>query len=208
MIPQILHSVLVGRTELTELEERCLRTWEEVIVGHTWCARYEWRNDDGIDSQFLRESIIHRPINASNYLRYWALHEFGGIYLDNDVEVLKPFDLSLDAFVGFQRDDSDKECVNVAVMGFRAGHPLLKRILDRLDADTWEAYPVWTGPGILTDELRAMGLKGVNVEQVVGEVTVYDKERFYPWRWDEPPDRSRITERTIAVHHWGKTWVP
>ena len=40
----------------------------------------------------------------SDYVRLWALEREGGIYLDTDVEVLKPFDdlLGYQAFAGFE----------------------------------------------------------------------------------------------------------
>ena len=206
MIPKILHYCLVGRKQTTDLENRCMATWKAFLEGY---HIHYWNEVNGPQgSRFFREACERKPINAVNYLRYWALHRLGGVYMDNDVEMLRPFDLSPGAFFGFQRDDIDQDSVNIAVIGASAGHPLFRRILDRLDADTWDACPIWTGPGIVTDELRKAGMIGLNVEQMVDDVQVYTKDRFYPWRWDESPAPERVTERTIAIHHWGKTWTP
>ena len=93
-------------------------------------------------------------------------------------------------------------------MGAVKGHPFVKRCLDRLDADRGGAGPIWTGPGLVTQELRKAGLRGLNLNQTIGDIRVYGKEAFYPWRWDEEPNYARVVPETFAIHHWGKSWKP
>ena len=168
-----------------------------------------WNDDNGpISRRFFREGRRHNPVNASDYIRYWALHEFGGIYLDNDVEVLRPFDMTRQAFLGFQRSDTPDNCINTAVLGAEAGHPFIARCLERLDNFVGEIWPVWTSCGLPTEEL---GLNKdaalLNIEHEAKGVTVYSKERFYPWWHDEAPNMGRVTERTFAIHHWARSWA-
>lgn len=208
MIPKIIHCGVFSGWKRTPLEERCLASWKSVLPDY---EIREWSENNGPrHDRFFRESSLLRPVNASNFIRYWALYMHGGIYLDNDVEVLRPFDLSPQCFLGFQRDDTEQDCINTAVIGSEAGHAFPFKCLARCRSDSPDTWPVWLGCGLPTEELRIAGMTGLNVEQTVSfgatkePVTVYSKERFYPWRWDE--DSRIITERTFAIHHWGGTW--
>jgi mannosyltransferase OCH1-like enzyme len=204
-IPRIIHYALCGGWKLSDLDERCIATWRAVLPDY---ELHLWTDENGPkDRPFFRDACRLRPVNASNYIKFWALNEFGGIFLDNDVEVVRPFDLSPACFVAFQRDDVIDDCINTAVIGSEPKHPFILSCLRRLDSDQADTWPIWPGCGLPTEELRFRGLRGLNVEQVVEGVTVYDKERFYPWRWDEQPDRSRVTDRTFAIHHWASSWA-
>lgn len=202
-INKIIHYGLFGGWKFSDLDRKCIESWRSVLPDFELRL---WTDTNGPDTPFFRDAIAKKPINASNYVKYWALNRFGGIFLDNDVEVLKPFDLSPNCFLGWQRDDIEQDCINTAVIGSIPEHPFIARCLGRMNRDHADAWPVWFGCGMPTEELRASGMKGLNVEQDVGDVRVYDKDRFYPFRWDEEHDPSRATERTIAIHHWSGSW--
>lgn len=205
MIPDLIHWGLFGGWNLSDLNLECFATWR--VVGKYRIM--SWTDENGpIESQFFREALAQKPVNASNYIKLWALYNYGGVFLDNDVELLKPFDLSPGMFVGFQRSDTQKDCINAAVIGARKGHPLIKNCLDHLDLLRGDTDPVYCGCTLLTEMLYSAGMKGLNEEQTVGDIKIYDKEAFYPWYFNEPPDRARITEKTFAVHHWEGSWLP
>ncbi|MBE6447480.1 MAG: hypothetical protein E7015_03290 [Alphaproteobacteria bacterium] len=86
------------------------------------------------DSYFLRE-CYNRKIWAlvADYVRYYALYHFGGIYLDTDVQLLENFDKYLNKpfFISIEGDIIDGENVpEPAVMGGEKGHQLFKDMLD------------------------------------------------------------------------------
>jgi hypothetical protein len=49
-------------------------------------------------------------------------------------------------------------------------------------------------------------LHGLNIEQDVGDIRIFSREKFYPWQWNESPKPERITPDTIAIHHWQGSW--
>ena len=71
---------------------------------------YEYRlwNEDNFDVNcvpYTKEAYeANKFAFVSDYVRLWALEREGGIYLDTDVEIFKPFDDLLDrkAFAGFE----------------------------------------------------------------------------------------------------------
>ena len=205
-IPAIIHSGLFGRKEYTSLEQFCRESWRRVLVGYRFM---EWNGENGpADKNFFVEACARKPINAADYIRFWALNECGGIYLDNDVEILKPFDLTFDAFVSFQRDDTEDSCISTAVFGCIPRHWFTSECLDRIDRRDGETRPPWASCTLPTELLKEHGMDGLNKEQNVRGVHVYSKDFAHPWRWDEHADPMRITNRTTAIHRWGKTWDP
>lgn len=196
MIPKIIHRVRHPNYVPGELALRCWKSWESVLPDYTWM---EWDLPNYPQTEWVKWAASNSRVRSAlfDYMRYYILTHHGGIVLDTDVEMLKPFDLNHEAFCGFQRDEIEDGCVNVAVMGSVPHQPFVERLLN--------TCPMWidhTGPHHITKHLRECGLKGLNVEQTIQGVKVYSKEKFYPWRWDEPIDYGRITPETRCIHWW------
>ena len=65
---------------------------------------------------------------VSDYIRMYAIYNYGGIYFDTDVIALDTLDdlLSYDCFVGYESDNMPF----TAVFGAKKGHPFIKKILE------------------------------------------------------------------------------
>lgn len=89
---------------------------------------------------------------VADYMRLWALYN-SGIYMDTDVEMVKPFDelLGEKIFLGRQSPTS----VGVGVIGATKGHPFLKRIMDSLDAEAMSGRITFMPLPELVDSLLA-----------------------------------------------------
>lgn len=91
------------------------------------------------DSRFLRECFKRKMwAFVADYVRYYALYHFGGIYLDTDVQLLNNFDMYSDKpfFVSVEGDILDgKNIPEPAVMGGEKGHRLFRDILDIYNSD-------------------------------------------------------------------------
>src|SRR5262249_32174033 len=129
-----------------------------------WDFRF-WNNSNiDFSSTYLRRAYAVRAWNrVSDYARMHALSTFGGIYLDTDVDLIRPLGPLLDrpAFLGFQVDDGQsQDLVNGAVLGSIPGHWLPSSIIEyfnkrldgRIDTNSF------SGPGLLTQMLRRRGL--------------------------------------------------
>ncbi len=91
------------------------------------------------ESRFLRECYSRKMwAFVADYVRYYALYNYGGIYLDTDVELLKNFDEYLDNpfFCSIEGDIlNGKNIPEPAVMGGEQGHPVFKSVLDLYNSD-------------------------------------------------------------------------
>lgn len=91
MIPKIIHYCWFGRKPYPEVVNKCIESWKKYL------PEYEiklWNEDTfNVNSHpFVRE-MYENELYAfvSDYVRVWALYNYGGIYMDSDVEILKPF---------------------------------------------------------------------------------------------------------------------
>ena len=114
-------------------------------------------------------------------MRLKVLYEFGGIYLDTDVEVFKKFDgfLQEKSFLGFE----SKDYVMTAVMGMEKRHPLVKEFLDYYQDKSFinkdgELATNVTNVMVLTRLLQSKGLKLNGKRQELTDVTVYEQKLF------------------------------
>ena len=87
----------------------------------------EW-NETNCDLQcnnYIKKAVEYKNwAFVSDYFRLRALYEFGGIYLDTDVEVYKSFDdlLNKKGFVGYMHD----ALIGTAVLGFEKENLFIK----------------------------------------------------------------------------------
>ena len=104
MIPRIIHYCWFGRGEMPELACNCIASW------HKFMPDYEYKlwNEENFDANrvpYVKEAYYAQKYAfVSDYVRLWALYNHGGIYLDVDFEVYKPFDdlLGYSAFAGYE----------------------------------------------------------------------------------------------------------
>lgn len=180
-----------------------------------WQIRH-WGNDQILPTvPFLRQAAsVHAWNRISDYLRMTALAETGGIYLDTDVDLIKPLDsLAEDdcAFLGAQETSStSSNLFNGGVLGSPPGHWLprtCRRLLEQLDGR--KDLDCYTGPTLLTEVLRERGLDRYPTQPyAIDGVRVFPVAYFYPYHWTERFDADCITQDTYAVHRWAHSWNP
>jgi hypothetical protein len=145
---------------------------------------------------------------VSDVARFWRLLRDGGVYLDVDVEVLRPLDTFLDqeAFTGFE----SRFLVNPGlVFGALPGHPIVQEILDYyedldfiLRGGTLNTVPVVI---YTTDTLMRHGLKPADRIQRLDGITVYPKRYFCPLSFYS--NKNDFGPDTHTIHHYASTWM-
>lgn len=92
MIPKKIHYVWLGGSKQSYSVRRCIDSWRSVMPDY----EIKCWNEETFDINsvpWVREAIESRKWSlASDYIRHYALYHEGGIYMDTDVQVYKPFD--------------------------------------------------------------------------------------------------------------------
>ena len=124
MIPKIIHYCWFGHGEMPELVQNCIASW------HTHMPDWEYRlwTEDNFDitssPAYVQEAYAAKKFAfVSDYVRLWALEREGGLYMDVDFEVYKPFDDLMDeydAFAGYE--GSKRNPVMMGVIAAKAHH--------------------------------------------------------------------------------------
>ncbi len=133
MIPKIIHYCWFGRGEMPALVQECIASWHK----HMPDWQYMLWNEDNFDiataPAYVQEAYEARKFAfVSDYVRLWALEQFGGLYMDVDFEVYKPFDDLMDckegAFIG--REGSKHQPPMMGVMAAEPHHPWIQAMIE------------------------------------------------------------------------------
>jgi len=186
-----------------------------------------WAINKGFDIIPVRKCNYHSPFLqyairenkhtlVNHYLRCKLLHEFGGVYLDLDVECNKPLDslLKEPLVIGIE----DRYIVNNAIILSEKGHPFLKHCLDYMDSFQFDSKDVEleTGPRLFTNVAKKFyGWK----ENHSGYFTqakedfrnhkyirILSPEHFYPYHYSEAYKETCVKKNTFCTHHWNQSW--
>ena len=110
MIPHIIHYCWFGGNPLPELAEKCLASWREFFPDYE-IKEWNEKNFDVNQIKYTKEAYKQKKYAyVSDYARFKILKEYGGIYFDTDVEIIRSFKDIIDNgnFFGFEVDPDGK----------------------------------------------------------------------------------------------------
>ncbi len=206
MIPKKIHYCWFGRNPLPELAERCIASWKK------YCPDYEifeWNEDNfNLDCYpYVREAYdAGKWAFVSDVARLYALVTYGGIYMDTDVEVLKPLDdiLKYEAVSGFEAETR----IQTGIMACQAGQKLFKEFLFDYKHQHFTrpngSYDMTTNVTRITDACLKYGLKLNNTKQTIHGFTLFPTDFFCPK--DCRTMETNITQNTYVIHHFDGSW--
>lgn len=206
MIPKTIHYIWFGGNPLGEKEEKCLASWGKYLPDYK-IIRWDETNFDVTSNRYCLEAYQAKKwAFVSDYVRLWVLVNYGGIYMDTDVEVLSSLDSFLDnrAFSGFETSKS----IPTGIMASERGFALFKVLLDDYEN---RSFILPNGDMDLTTNVEAItrlclqrGLKLNNMPQTIDGFSLYPKEVFCPKSYQT--GEIEITENTVTIHHFSGTW--
>lgn len=209
MIPRRIHYCWFGGKEKPDIVKRCIQSWETNLAGYEIT---EWNETNfDINSHPYAKGAYEAGKFAfvSDYVRVYVLYRHGGIYLDTDVEVFKPFDnfLHHDSFWGFEQADY----IATSTIGAAPGSKLIGMFLDSYEHKQFiredGSYDGLTNVAVITRLLESKGLRpNGQYQQLKGLGAFYPQTYFSPY--DYINCRKLITADTYAMHHFHKSWLP
>ena len=182
MIPKVIHYCWFGGNPLPEMARRCIASWKK------HCPDYEiieW-NETNFDLNFnpyVKEAYEAKKwAFVTDVVRLYALVTYGGIYMDTDVEVLKPLDAFLEheAFSGFEAEDH----IPTGIMAAEKGAPMFVELLNDYNGVHFKhedgTLDLTTNVTRITDACLKHGLVLNNQLQVVNGFALYPNDYFCP----------------------------
>lgn len=109
MIPKIIHYTWFGGKPLPELEQRCLESWHQYMPDWEFKCWTEETFDIAAAPLYVRQAYEARKYAfVSDYVRLWAMEKFGGLYMDVDFMVYRPFDELMTQYAAFAGYEGSK----------------------------------------------------------------------------------------------------
>jgi len=198
MIPKIIHYCWLSRDPVPEKMRRYVSAWKETLSDYEFCL---WDSDrfDINGSIWVKESFeAGKYAFSADYIRLYALYHFGGIYMDMDVEVVKPFGALLDSdhMLGYEYPDG----IEAGIMGAVKGSGMIKECLDYYENRHFVrsdgSYDMKTLPVILHSVLGGY----VNANRLVLLPPEYLTAKSHV------TGRIYKTANTHTIHHFACSW--
>lgn len=211
MIPRIIHYCWFGGNPLPELAQKCIASWRKFFPDY---EIKEWNetNYDVRKIPYTAEAYDAKKYAfVSDFARFDILYQYGGIYFDTDVEVIKSLDdiIARGAFAGVERTGSAGSLNAGLGIASPAASPIYKEILDSYDKSSFLRSDGSMDLTTVVDRVSAIfkkhGLKDSSEIQTVAGVTVYPADYFCPI--NPATGELKITENTRTIHHYAATWT-
>lgn len=215
-IPKVIHYCWFGGNPLPELAKKCIASWRKYLPDYE-IKEWNEQNFDVNQVMFTEEAYkLKNYAYVSDYVRFWVLYHYGGIYFDTDVEVIRPLDdiIARGSFLGFECQDGapiqnphGRMAAGLG-MGIYPGHPFFKQMIDHYNHIH---YAQWNGKGTAIviyhtepylDYEHKEILEGGIVR--VNGMLIYPSEYFCPINYFK--NETLITENTRTIHHYTVSW--
>ncbi|MBO5039350.1 MAG: hypothetical protein J6C85_07870 [Alphaproteobacteria bacterium] len=205
MIPKIIHYCWFGGGQKSEKIRFCMESWKKFFPDY---EIREWSEKDlylFFDNAYVMEAYKAKKwAFVSDVFRLYALFCEGGIYLDTDVEIRRPFDAFLkhDFFIGSEKHGAF-ESIGTAVIGAVKGNVIIKEML-KLYQDIHfvkndGTYDLLVNTLRLVPVLRQFGAGKVYSDNEIIKIT--DKAFIYPTGYF-----CVDNQESFAVHHFEASW--
>ena len=132
MIPKILHYIWFGEKPFTPLVCECLSSWKNAMPDWQLMRWDESNFDIASAPLYVRQAYEARKFAfVSDYVRLWALEQYGGLYMDVDFMVFRSFDDLMDKYPAFAGYEGSKR--QPVMQGVIASEPHGAWVTDMLE---------------------------------------------------------------------------
>ncbi len=211
-IPKVIHYCWFGQKPLTRDVKRCISSWKKFCPDYQ-IIQWDESNFDCSQNLYAKQAMEQQKwAFITDYVRLKVVYEQGGIYLDTDVELLRPLDdlLRYEAFFGFEdnTDKTEKEVATGLGFGAQKNNAVVERMLRDYDDisflredGTQDLTPC---PKRNTKTLRSLGLLQDGSRQTVAGAEIFPCDYFCPMAY--PSRKECLTENTYSIHHYHASW--
>lgn len=215
-IPKIIHYCWLSNDPFPKDIAAFIASWKKELPDYEFML-WGLKRDQVGENVWVKQSFEAKKYAfAADYIRIYALYQYGGIYLDTDVEVVKNFDdlLHLPYFVGTEGGN----WIEAAVLGAEKGADWLKDILAYFDkpfVNSDGSYAMITLPQVMNSIIeRKRKISVSDKKEIFEDINRNYQSHFYLFQEDffSPKNMGTgiisKTSNTYAIHHFAMSWIP
>ena len=197
-IPKIIHYCWFGNNPKSDLILKCIASWKK------FCPDYEiieW-NESNFDiniNDYVREAYYMKKYAfVSDYARLWVIYNYGGIYLDTDVELISNIDQVLEYNAFFSSEDNI--FINTGLgFGSVKENKIVKEIMD----DYKGIHFIKDDNSI--DKTTCPVRNTAKLMEIIDNICFFPRDYFCPL--DYKTRKMNKTENTLAIHWFNGSWM-
>ena len=193
MIPTIIHYCWFGGKPKNALIEKCIASWKQQCPSY---SILEWNEEtfDVNSHPFTKRMYAEKKYAfVADYVRLIALKDYGGVYLDTDMLLVKSLSPLLDTplLLGKESD----AFISCGMIGAKPAHPFIEAM--RKEYDAMETPT--TNPVIMTRLYKTLEPK---------DATILSPSTFYPFDADTIKEYKgqSLPDAVYGVHLWNYSW--
>lgn len=207
-IPKKIHYCWFGGNQIPDRLQKCIDSWKKYCPDYE-IIRWDETNYDITKNRYMKEAYENKKWGfVSDYARLDVVYREGGIYLDTDVELLRPLDELLNDSVFFCAD-SDLMIASGLGFGAEKRNSFIKDMRDYYNDKAFikEDGSLDSSPCYVYQHpvLKNHGFKIKNRYQNINGIVIYPSEVAAPMGRNAL--FSNITEKTVSVHHNEFSWI-
>lgn len=203
-IPKKIHYIWVGGNPKPDIVLKCIETWKKYMPDY---EIIEWneKNYDVKKNEYIRGAYEKRKYAfVSDYMRFDILHEYGGIYMDTDVELLKSIPEEIFANDSFTGVENAGKVSPGLIFACAPQNEIVRKMKESYEGESFDEENLLTINCRITKLLNEKGFVENNQFQVIDGLAIYPDEYFCGF--DQDVREIMVTENTISVHHYAATW--
>ncbi len=216
MIPKIIHYCWLSDDPIPVEFQKYIETWK-VKMPDFQLMLWNFSKFNKESSLWVKQAFDNKKYAfAADYIRLYALYEYGGFYLDMDVEVVKSFNefIQLNTAICFEHDGNGK--LEMAAFGVSPKADWIKKCLDYYQNRPFikkdGSFDMKVIPEIAGEILH----KDYNIVKVTsvseainltktGSFPVFTPDFFSPKSYVS--NEIELTENTVSIHHFASSWM-
>lgn len=223
---KVIHRIFFGFKGEKDIYLEYFQNWQEKLVG------YEFKHWNATNlpldlNPYVRAMVeLEDGVFLSDYFRWWVLREYGGIYLDGDIEVIDGY--KLDVLIDEFEASDEYDAIIGTELNDRGGytshsmaskpHSALSEFMCELYENLGKLYlarkELLIGPKITALYFLDKGsfanskgyIFGFKEPIVSNRVKIYPKDYFSPISYGRTPVLEDLTHRSVLAHHYGNSW--
>lgn len=211
MIPKVIHYCWFGGNPKPKLAEKCIKSWRR------HCPDYkiiEWNetNFDVNQNKYCKEAYEAKKwAFVTDYARLAILYQYGGIYFDTDVEVIRNIDdlLIHRCFMGIENSDRNIQVASGLGTGAEKNCEIIREMLQDYEDISFiksnGEFDITTCTVRNTNILKKYGYVEKDCNQTIKEVKIFSSEYFSPMNMESGIIKK--TKNTYSIHHYSLSWT-
>ncbi len=204
-----IHYCWFGGKPLPKLAQKCLESWKKYLPDFE-IKLWNEETSNLEECPFVKEAYENKKwAFVADYVRTKAINEYGGIYFDTDMEIIKPIDELLKqnkTFLGVE----DSHLIACGVWYEPKPHSYMsQKMLEfyqsqpGFDVDNMYRISI---PRIISNILTDYDSSNFDIQNLKHDITIYSRDYFYPLSYDH--QYNIFTDNTCMIHYYDATWTP